>query len=198
MISETHLTLRLARMHAARETGEDVHFEKISEAHERIRTLIQDVMALVKGGDVIGEVEAISLETIARAAWESVQTGDATLEVHTDRRLLADPVRLQTLLENLFRNAIEHGRPPDERDLPFRVTVGDDGDGFFVADTGSGFSVDEPDQLVDPGETGTGQGTGLGLAIVDSIAGAHEWTCSISESAAGGARFTFDSVQWAE
>jgi signal transduction histidine kinase len=42
--------------------------------------------------------------------------------------------------------------------------------------------------VFDSGYT-TGDGTGLGLPIVRSIADAHGWSVSVTESDAGGARF---------
>ena len=60
--------------------------------------------------------------------------------------------------------------------------------GFAVADDGPGIPADDRDRVFESGYT-TGDGTGLGLAIVKTIAEAHGWTVSVTESDAGGARF---------
>ena len=75
------------------------------------------------------------------------------------------------------------------------VTVGDTGDGFYVADDGDGIPEDKRDDVLEQGYTTSGDGTGLGLAIVDDIARAHGWTVSVTESVDGGARFEFAGVE---
>ncbi|PSP94305.1 hypothetical protein BRC84_04440 [Halobacteriales archaeon QS_1_68_44] len=97
----------------------------------------------------------------------------------------ADPERLRQLLENLFTNAAEHG------DGATTVTVGRLGDGFYVADDGVGIPADERGGIFQSGRSSTEGGTGLGLVIVETVAEAHGWTVSATESEAGGARFEF-------
>ena len=106
-----------------------------------------------------------------------------------DLRVTADKPRLRQLLENLFRNAIEHAGSEVE------VTVGALEDGFYVADDGPGISEDEHDQVFETGFTTSDGGTGFGLAIVEEIATAHGWTVEVTESAAGGARFEVRGVE---
>jgi len=104
--------------------------------------------------------------------------------------LEADPDRLQRLFENLFRNAIEHGRPA----VSVEVGAVDDGTagnpvGFYVADDGPGIPDEDREAVFESRFTSSDGGTGLGLAIVRAIAEAHGWTVSISDSTSGGARF---------
>jgi signal transduction histidine kinase len=67
--------------------------------------LIDDVLALARGVDE-GDLSPVSLRRTARSCW---QGDDESIEVVGDLRFLADRVRLQRLLENLFRNSVEHG-----------------------------------------------------------------------------------------
>jgi len=60
--------------------------------------------------------------------------------VETKGDVLADPGRLKRLLQNLFRNAAEHGGD--------RVVVGDLSDGFYVADNGPGIPENRRDEGV--------------------------------------------------
>ncbi len=48
--------------------------------------------------------------------------------------------------------------------------------------------------MFESGYTTTDGGTGFGLAIVKEIAAAHDWSVSVTESDAGGARFEFTGV----
>ena len=125
-----------------------------------------------------------------------VDTGDATLDLGAEEWVRADRDRLQQLLENLFRNAIDHGIPADGETSDLTVSVGncEAGDGFYVADTGRGIPADERADVFDVGFTTAEDGTGFGLGIVDRIAEAHGWDLSVTASEAGGARFEITGV----
>jgi PAS domain S-box-containing protein len=99
-------TLSLDR---AERTGEAEAFEKTAQAHDRMETMIQNVLTLARQGQRIDEVTTVSLDAVARDAWETVDTRGLTLSVDRDFELDADRDRLQRLFENLFRNAVEHG-----------------------------------------------------------------------------------------
>jgi signal transduction histidine kinase len=107
--------------------------------------------------------------------------------VATEGVVSADPERLGSLFENLFRNAVEHGGAD-------RVRVADRETGFVVDDDGSGVPEETRERVFDRGFTTNEDGTGLGLAIVESIADAHGWSARVEESPAGGARFGFETT----
>ncbi|MFB6270947.1 MAG: sensor histidine kinase, partial [Halobacterium sp.] len=75
------------------------------------------------------------------------------------------------------------------------VTVGslDDADGFYVADDGPGIPEAERDSVFEMGYSTDVDGTGFGLAIVESVADAHDWDVTVTESRDGGARFEFQT-----
>jgi PAS domain S-box-containing protein len=182
------LTVATARFKLAQETNGDAteHFEAVERAHERIDALISDVLDMVRAGSDPEQRERHELGSLVHDAWETVPTADADLVVETDRTVEADGCQLRRLLENLLRNAVEHGGEA------VTVTVGDTGDGFYVADNGDGLPAD-CDRLFEMGHSG-GDGTGYGLAIVREIANSHGWSVSVAESESGGARFEFTGV----
>jgi len=110
---------------------------------------------------------------------------DATLVVENVGSIRIDENRVQQLLENLFRNSVEHGGGD------VTVTVGGLDDGFFVADDGPGIPPAEREAGLRRGLYDRGPGTGLGLNIVKQVADAHGWTVRAVESEAGGVRFEF-------
>ncbi len=177
-----------ARLELARETGDDEHFEPVVRAHERMEDIIEDTLTLAREGELVSEVSAVSLEAIATDCWENVATGGATLAIADDVELEADPDKLRHILENLFRNSVEHGS--DDTDT-VTVTLGGTADGFYVADNGTGIPPEEREQVFEQGYS-NGDGTGFGLAIVETVAQAHGWSVAVTESQAGGARFEFD------
>jgi len=164
------------------------HIEEVQHAHDRMRTLIEDVLTLSRKGSTIGRMEPVSLDDSATDSWRNVYTSAATLDVETDLDVLADKDRLKQILENLFRNAVEHGGED------VTVSVGAIDGGFYVADTGSGIPPEDRELLLKPGYDISGDSE-FGLAIVTTIVEGHDWAVTVSESDAGGARFEFTGVQ---
>lgn len=180
------------RVELARADFDSEHLEKAGEALTRMNALISDLVSLTKAGDQIEEVAPVDLGEISRSAWGSVETKDASLRVERDAEISADESRLRQLLENLFRNAIEHGGED------VTVTVGVVNDGFYVEDTGAGIRDDLRGRVFEDGVTTGGEGAGLGLTIVKQISNAHGWEISAEQSVGGGARFEFTDVEFPE
>lgn len=166
-----------------KETGDLEHLEDAQYAIGRMETLIDDLLTLSRSGDVIGDTEAVTLSSLSNRCWENIATGDDKLIIETDKTVQANRTRLQQLLENLFKNAVEHGGDA--------VWVGDLTNGFYVADDGSGILEDDRQTVFERGYSTTNEGTGYGLAIVSEVADAHGWNINITDSSDGGARFEF-------
>ena len=182
------LNVARGRLELARSEVESEHLVAVGEAHERMESLIDDLLTLARQGAVIEEPDAVDLATVAEATWQNVATADATLETETAQTIRADSARVKELLENLFRNAVEHGG----EDVV--VTIGKMVDGFYVSDDGPGVPVEERGDVFAAGHSTTDDGTGLGLNIAQKIARAHTWEISVTDSESGGARFEIISV----
>jgi PAS domain S-box-containing protein len=192
----------------ARDTGDVGYLDRVEDSIGRMNTLIDDVLTLARDGETITDVEEVGLEDVATAAWDNVDTADATLELAGDARIRASRDRLLRLFENLFRNSVEHGstgsrdtkNPGDD----VRVGVGrlgtPDGDrfGFFVEDDGPGIPEGEREAVLEDGFTTSDDGVGLGLSIVTSIVDAHGWELDVGASTRGGARFEVTDVDAAD
>jgi len=189
------LTVLDGRLEFARETGDEKHFEAAESAVDRMETIIDDVLALARDGQTVTEESRVpvSLATVAESAWASVPGEETTLELPENRRLEADPDRLQRALENLFRNSVEHGGAATDDGLTVRV--GALPDGFYVEDDGQGIPAEEREAVLESGYSTAPDGTGIGLAIVGSIVDAHGWALSVDESASGGARVEVTGVR---
>ena len=97
---------------------EDVSkLEYVHEATDRMQQLVDDLLHLARTGHRIEDVESVDLADLADTAWRRVWSPNAELTVETDRTVLADPDRVEQLLENLFRNSVEHGSP-EEKAVP--------------------------------------------------------------------------------
>ncbi|MHB8992148.1 MAG: sensor histidine kinase [Chloroflexota bacterium] len=110
-------------------------------------------------------------------------------------RIVADPKRLDQVLNNLLNNAIKFTQPSGT------VTVnGYRRNGMVVIsviDTGIGVSKEEQEKIfdrfyqADPGNTGRFSGSGLGLAVSKHIVEAHGGTIWVESEPGRGSRFRF-------
>lgn len=182
------LNVAQGRLALARSEYDSEDLERAATAVDRSLTLVEDLLALAREGERVREVEPVNLTELCAGCWENVVTADATLVNETTRRILADPDRLKQLVENLMRNAIEHGGES------VTVTIGDMEDGFYVADDGPGIPPEDRDQVFKAGYSSTVEGTGFGLYIVREIAEAHDWDVRVTDSQPSGARFEITDV----
>lgn len=165
------------------------HLDSIEGAVDRMNRLIENLLALAREGRIVGQSIPVELSSVASGAWDAVETVDADLEFDQEvRPIMADRDRLQQMLENLFRNAVEHGGES------VTVTVGSLDGGFYIQDDGAGLPEGDPSQLFKIGHSSTDEGTGMGLAIVQEIANGHGWEIAATESPDGGARFEVTGV----
>ncbi|QRV14481.1 sensor histidine kinase [Haloterrigena salifodinae] len=207
--------------------SEDVDLEelreyatRIDESHERMETIIDDVLALAREENTIDDTVSVDLESVAADAWANVDHEDSTVSVVGSRTFEADRERLLRVFENLFRNSIEHGstsppshaqedavehgstssipnpeqNPVQQDGSSVSIEVGPAETGFYVADDGPGIPTDAVDDVFEYGATTAEDGTGFGLAIVESIVSAHDWTIAVDESYDDGAKFVVSDV----
>ena len=259
----------------ARDTGDVSRLDPVVDAHDRMETIIEEVLTIAREDGDVTDPEPVRLGAVAGAAWRSVDAGAATYRVADDATVVADRPKLVRILENLFRNAVEHGSTSpgsqahqdavehgstnptprqdagengstspasrqdaaehgDARDSPgtpgeatagtdrvggadasresratggetptpsadgtdgLTVTLGTTSEGFYVADDGVGVPPEDRERVFESGYTTNDEGIGTGLAVVEDLASAHGWTVSVTESAAGGARFEFGGVE---
>jgi signal transduction histidine kinase len=164
------------------------YVDKIRHSHERMLEIIEDILTIAREGKSVEETEQLSLETVAREAWENVDTGEASLTVSTDESIQADRSKLLTVFENLVRNAVDHG-PPD-----VTVEVLPTDDGFAVQDDGPGIGPEHREHVFEYGYSTATDSTGLGLSIVRTMAESHGWTVDLDPTYTDGARFVFRTV----
>jgi signal transduction histidine kinase len=171
----------------------------IREALDRMDALVEDGLTMVHGTDLT-DAESVAIGEVANQCWTLIDGPEAELTVTEEFLVDCDPSRFRQLLENLFRNAVEHAGPSIAIEVgPLEqihaATRADDSSyiGFYVEDDGPGIPDAERDRVFELGYSGD-DGTGYGLPIVERIVDAHGWTVHVSTGSDGGARFEITGV----
>lgn len=179
------------RLEMAKEECSSEHLTSAERALDRMSLLIDDMLTLAREGEQVGDMETVNFQELVSTCWGNVQTRDATVQMDVEKALLADKSRVEQLLENLIRNAIEHGGEEVE------ITIGELSDGFYFEDDGPGIPAENREEIFESGYTTSETGTGYGLRIVKDVVEAHGWEIHVTEGAEGGARFEFTEVEFA-
>lgn len=182
------LSIARGRIELARRDEDLGHLVECENALEGIESIAQITATLARTGAPIDHMEPVTMEDAAEEVFASLETGAATLTIHDSLTVQADRGCLVQILENLFRNAIDHGSSDVSIDL------GTIEGGFYVADDGPGIPEDLRKTVRKPGFSTRSDNAGKGLTIVDRLASAHGWTMTITESSSGGARVEFRDV----
>jgi two-component system C4-dicarboxylate transport sensor histidine kinase DctB len=148
-----------------------------------------------RGGE---PMKSVDLRDVVSGALETVQPSLSTANIELDLELPGQPLtvqggrnRLEQVLINLLRNAVQAVENTDKRLIKVWITLEDEAIRCHIADSGNGFDDEIKDQIFDPFVTtrASGEGMGLGLAISASIIQEHGGRISASNSDLGGAEF---------
>ena len=103
------LTVALSRIELAQQDSDQNHLDHAATALKRMDELIEDLLTLAREGEAVSDREAVDLPDLVSESWQHIQTDAGVLDVGSIRPISADRSRLQQLVENLLRNAVEHG-----------------------------------------------------------------------------------------
>lgn len=178
----------------ASDVGE-TELARIADALERMEGLLDKMLELTTAGEGGSNTGNVSIGEAARESWQWVNTAGATLEVIDDcGTVQADQRRIESLFENIFRNAVEHG----SESATVRVGPLSHDPGFFIEDDGPGIPPEERDRIFETGYSTQSKGSGLGLSIVREVVDEHGWSVTLTSGADGGARFEFRTERESE
>jgi two-component system, NtrC family, C4-dicarboxylate transport sensor histidine kinase DctB len=144
-------------------------FQRIDDLIERMGGITRQLKSYARKGDV--ELKPIDVRDCVRAAISMMapQLGKLAVTITTTLPsepviVQVDPLRLEQIIVNLLRNAIDAVRTQEKRAI--RVLLAQ-GDGILLSITDNGPGIKEPDKLFEPFYTTKrpGEGLGLGLAI---------------------------------
>ena len=93
----------------ARHERESDHVDAAIETLDRMEALIDDLLTAARMGVETPDTEPVDVGALAEECWRNTCTDGSRLVVETGPTVAADRPRLRRLLENLMRNAVEHG-----------------------------------------------------------------------------------------
>jgi len=184
-------------------TPEDRGFLEIAHRNaERLSRLIDDLLILSHAdiGATMMHLEPVQLtplveQVVANLAAVAHKAGVALLldTGDIDRRLMADPLRLEQALTNLVDNALKYASEGGEVRVGIKwsigtvaVTVADDGPGIDAVDLDNIFQRFYRAKKVNTAV----KGSGLGLAIATRMIQAHNGRIEVESTVGQGSTFT--------
>jgi signal transduction histidine kinase len=166
----------------------DRSLRAVTSSLDRMEEIVTDLQTLARKGKSVEKTTAVPLSAAVAEAWGFVDTDAASVTVARGGTIQADRGRLLSILENLFRNSVDHCPGPVSLTVRLRE------DGFTVADDGPGIPERNREQVFEYGVTTADDGTGLGLAIVRTMAESHGWSVRVDPDYADGTRFVFEGA----
>ncbi len=157
--------------------------ERSSKRVTELLGLISDLLDIsrIEAGQIIGEMEEVSLPKLVRESVESVRASarEKKISLHLEiprslPKIHASSTRLQQVIVNLLTNAIKF--TPEKGEIKLRIAEREKHVQVEVLDTGVGITAEDLPKIFNDfyrGEEGEKTGTGLGLSIVRRIVEAH-------------------------
>ena len=148
-------------------------FQRIDDLIERMGAITRQLKSYARrGGDAFEPLDARAAVSSALVMMEpQLRQRDIAITSSMPRdpaMIVADRLRLEQVLINLLRNALDATKGTAEPDIRVSLSVGDD---VLISVRDNGVGIENLDDLFEPFYTtkAPGDGTGLGLAISSGI-----------------------------
>ncbi|MFO1142442.1 MAG: ATP-binding protein [Amaricoccus sp.] len=144
-------------------------FQRIDDLIDRMGGITRQLKSYARKGDV--DQEPVDLRTSVRAALAMMapQLGKMSVKIVTTLPseptvVNADPLRIEQIIVNLLRNALDAVRGRDNKEIKILLVQGET---ILLSIEDNGTGLPDPDKLFEPFYTTKkpGEGLGLGLAI---------------------------------
>ncbi|MFT3973885.1 MAG: ATP-binding protein [Amaricoccus sp.] len=145
-------------------------FQRIDDLIDRMGSITRQLKSYARKGDL--DVEAVDLRDSVRTALAMMapQLGKMAVSIQTTLPseaavVMADPLRIEQIIVNLLRNALDAVRVRDTKEIKILLVATGETILLSIEDNGTGLR--DPDKLFEPFYTTKkpGEGLGLGLAI---------------------------------
>jgi signal transduction histidine kinase len=170
------------------------YLDTVGQETRRLERIVRDLLDLARYENGVGElnvrvfaIERVFNAVIGRHEGEAKERG-ITIGVHMDPsadQVIADPDRIEQVIENLAANALRH--TPAGGTIELHAAPLGEGWGLAVIDSGHGIAREHLPHVFDrfykvdySRTTGAGGGSGLGLSIAKAIVERHGGTIAVT------------------
>jgi signal transduction histidine kinase len=201
------------------------YLETIESETLRLDRIVKDLLDLARYENAVVPIQARVFDVgrvflhVARRHEHETRTRHMTVAVEVEPgadQIVADPDRIEQVIENLVTNAVRH--TPEGGRIDLRAAMADGSAVLSVADSGDGIAPEhlpyvfdrfykvDPARAARPGQSrgaspdgrgAGGAGSGLGLSIVKAIVARHGGTITVA-SVPGSTTFTVTLPQPAQ
>lgn len=183
------------------------YFETIERETRRLERIVKDLLDLARYENRVAaldvrvfDVDRVFQHVVRRHEHETQSRGVVMrIEVAADAdQVMADPDRIEQVIDNLVANALRHTPPGGTIEL--RATAAPGVSMLSVADSGEGIAPEHVPHVfdrfykVDPARAVATEGSGLGLSIAKAIVERHGGAISVT-STRGSTKFTMTLPQ---
>lgn len=176
------------------------HLRRIQDGARRMGLLITDLLTMAHHSRAVVNLERVNLSELAQAVAAELERSEPSRAmqwtIHPGLVVMADPVLMRVVLQNLLGNAWKYTGQTERPQIAF-TRVGEAGGlvEFCVRDNGAGFDMAFVDQLFQPFKRLHAQhefeGTGVGLASVQRLVQRHGGTVRAEGAVGRGAAMYF-------
>lgn len=175
------------------------YLNRIHGAVDRMSGLIDDMLELARLSRKPVERQSVDISQMARRVLSDLSERDpertVSWDIENNLRAEADPILLQSVLDNLLSNAWKFTRRNAAARIKVFAELRDGRPWFVVEDNGAGFDMAYADKLFKPFQRLHSprefDGTGVGLATVQRIVSRHGGRIEAVGIAHQGATFSF-------
>jgi signal transduction histidine kinase len=178
--------------------GEEI-LERLSSGVRQMVDILDRLLSLSTVSNTEFERERLDMREMAEEIFSELEVSEPGAAVdflaEDVPNAMGEPVLVQTLLMNLFSNALKYTRSKSVRKVMFSFEIQDGAPAYYVQDNGIGFDSKMAERIFSAFErlpnNGETDGLGLGLDIASRVVRRHEGRIWAEGEPDGGATFWF-------
>ncbi|MBN1960497.1 MAG: hypothetical protein JW841_06095 [Deltaproteobacteria bacterium] len=176
------------------------YMQRMINASTRMQTLINELLHYSRLTTKARPFQPVALSSLIKEVLEDlevrIEENHAHIEVHDLPTIIADPLQIRQLFQNLISNALKFQRPQVEPLIIIKNIHNENDTDFYnieVKDNGIGFEMKYTERIFGLFQRLHGrsayEGTGMGLAICRKIVERHEGTITATSEPGFGTTF---------
>lgn len=163
------------------QTDDTDKIEKVINSATRAQEIIDDMDTVLRNKGAKPEPVDLDFKKICQEVWENIKTESDSLIIDNTMNFKADEGMTKVLLENIFKNSIEHGG----ENVTITAKITDDM--MCISDDGVGIPEENIGEVFKSGYSGN-NGTGLGMSIISVMCDSQGWDIRIDKDYTDGTK----------